>query len=320
MIQTVSDESNLSHYNDAQSDVLMLVDQFISDQLSPDTRKAYAIDIQQFKDFCVMKDWSFAHPSEFNSDHIRQYRDFLLNDLQLAPNSVIRKCSTMRTLLGFFVNENVLSANPFLNCKLPRSILVRPTEDLTDEEVRQVLKMPDQMEEPGRLHYTLLICFFYLLTRASELRMAKIKDIQFRRRHQVLIVKGKRSKLREIPMTPFVQEKIESYIKLSRHSFTENDFIFRPTKNNITRDFDKPISIQAINYIVKKYVKQAGIKKRITSHSGRATGISHLLENGVSLRDVANLAGHESYSTTGIYDKRRRSLDTSAAYKIDYCV
>lgn len=315
LIETVTKEPLTTQY---ESDAAYLVDQFINDQLSPHTRRAYAIDITQFRDYCRMKKWSFDHPKDFRSDHIRGYRDFLLNDMGLAPNSIIRKMSTLREMMSFFVNESLIPANPFLNCKLPRSVIVRPTQDLSDEDVRLVLLQPDRREEVGRLHFTLMVGFFYLLTRASELRLAKVKDIQYRRKHKVLMVTGKRSKTRDIVLTPFVDQTFETYMMRSRYEFGPNDYIFRPTKNNVTGAFDQPLTIPAINYIVKKYVKAAGIKKRITSHSGRATGISHLLESGVSLRQVAVMVGHDNYATTSLYDKRRKNLDKSASYLINY--
>ena len=50
-----------------------------------------------------------------------------------------------------------------------------------------------------------------------------------------------------------------------------------------------------------------------------ATVISHLLDTQkAAIRDVADFAGHEQITTTQRYDKKRKGLDDSAAYQVDY--
>ena len=74
-----------------------------------------------------------------------------------------------------------------------------------------------------------------------------------------------------------------------------------------------------VRKIVKKYAENVGITRRVSAHSCRATAISHLLDTQkVPIRDVADFAGHSSINTTSLYDKKRKGLDESAAYKIKY--
>jgi integrase len=71
--------------------------------------------------------------------------------------------------------------------------------------------------------------------------------------------------------------------------------------------------------MINKYAKQCGIDKKVSPHSCRATVISHLLDTQKTpIRDVAIFAGHSKITTTERYDKRRESLDNSAAYDVDY--
>ena len=56
--------------------------------------------------------------------------------------------------------------------------------------------------------------------------------------------------------------------------------------------------------MVKRRAAQAGLSERISCHSFRATGITPFLANGGSLEVAQALAGHESPSTTKLYDRR----------------
>jgi len=292
-----------------------LVFDFLNNFTSIHTRDAYRVDLQ---DFFTFFQGQFTHPSDITITHLITYRDHLSQTK--APNTVQRKLSSVKSFLGWCVVNGLLQQNPATNLKLPKNAVKYPTLAFTDEEVRNILEIPDSSTFYGNSHKLILAFLFNLGLRRSELVNIKLEDIYEDRGTVVLRIKGKGSKVRCLPLN----ENVMVYFKAYLHSYAihsssilnQQDYLLQSSaeiKN------EKPMDGSSIYRILNRYAKKAGITKRVGPHSARATAISHLLENQVSPRDVADFAGHTSISTTvGIYDKKRDGFKNSAAYKVNY--
>lgn len=131
--------------------------------------------------------------------------------------------------------------------------------------------------------------------RISELLGLTIHDIVYA--DKVILIRGKGSKQRYVPVLDNVLELVVSYISNVRPillKFKKNDYIFlNHLGNKMSRmGFWKILQIAVVN---------AGLKKDITPHTFRHSFATHLLEAGVNLRIVQTLLGHSSLNTTQIY-------------------
>jgi integrase/recombinase XerD len=108
---------------------------------------------------------------------------------------------------------------------------------------------------------------------------------------------GQGNKERIIPLGKKASSVIRKYSEASRPKLLkgrDSEFLF------VSR-FGKKISRQSFWKIIKKYAKQAGIKKAIRPHIFRHSFATHLLEGGADLRSVQEMLGHSNISTTQIY-------------------
>ena len=111
-----------------------------------------------------------------------------------------------------------------------------------------------------------------------------------------------------------MQTAIDDYVARSGRKMTSEMPLFTSAKHATGR----PLHSNTVYWLVKSFVKKACIKIPGMPHAARATLVSHLLDGRASIHEVAELVGHASVTTTTIYDRRRKALDKSAAYGVNY--
>ena len=215
-------------------------------------------------------------------------------DRGLSANSISREVACLKSFFKFLVRENKIKDNitsiiesPKLWKKLPSAL------DLS--EVEKLLKAPNIREPMGVRDRAMLELMYATGMRVSELINLKMDDLNM----GVGFVKclGKGQKERVVPFGSKAKEWIARYLDKSRASFLKkkvSNFLF------LTR-LGKPMSRQMFWKIIKKYTREARIKKEITPHSLRHSFATHILERGADLRVVQEMLGHSDISTTQIY-------------------
>ncbi|MCX7837757.1 MAG: tyrosine-type recombinase/integrase, partial [candidate division WOR-3 bacterium] len=114
-------------------------------------------------------------------------------------------------------------------------------------------------------------------------------------------VMGKRNKERIVPIGEPALLAIKEYLNIVRPTLLNKKEISTPYL--FLNQRGKKLTRMGFWKILKKYVKLAGIEKKVTPHTFRHTFATHLLEGGANLRIVQELLGHSNISTTQIYTK-----------------
>jgi integrase/recombinase XerD len=295
---------------------------FLQNQLSDHTRRAYETDIKQFLSFLDGRISSLSL-NQLRADHIILYRKYLeegrLTGKGLEKSTINRKLAVIKSFLNWLRANHVISENPALLVKgFPQS-QESSLKGLSDEEVCKILDMPNRNSRSGALHSAILNCLLYLGVRKGELIGLQMGDLDSERGVAVLKVRGKGHRVRILPITAAVQRSFEHYFAVCKRERTEKEApLFTPTKNPRTSTLSKTLNPNAVTYIVQRYAKKAGILKRISPHSCRATCISNALDRKATHRSVQHLAGWSTPLMIQRYDKRREDLKNSAAFLVDY--
>lgn len=253
------------------------------------TKKIYEKDLLDFINY--YKDL------DSNELDISIYDDYLayLTDCGLKKSTINRKMTTIRNFY-YFLNRKGYIRFSIKQLETPKKERRLP-KYLTDDEVDRLL---DACKD-DILDFTMILFDLSTGLRVSELVNLRYDNISFNDRY--VKVKGKREKSRIVPFSNECKIAIEKYILTKK--LKKNSLVFTNNKN-------LKISRQSFYQTIRKYAKRANINKIFGPHVLRHTYATRLLNNGIKLKQIQLLLGHNQIETTEIYthleNKKIRSI------------
>jgi integrase/recombinase XerD len=274
----------------------IFVDQYMSylvfeKGLSEKTIESYSSDLSKYLEFLKQK--GVKDITQADTPMILKHL-IALRESGLGSKSCARHLITLRGFYKFLAQEKVLEFDPAKLIDLPKSGLKLP-DVLSVSEVNLLLNIPDINTSLGKRNSAMLELLYAAGLRVSELVNLKFLDVNLEA--CFVRVMGKGSKERIVPFGLYAKNKIDDYVNNSRPLLLKN----RISKYLFVARAGKPMTRQGFWKLLKQYVKQAKIKKKVTPHSLRHSFASHLLEGGADLRTVQVMLGHVDISSTQIY-------------------
>jgi len=212
------------------------------------------------------------------------------SDVGLSASSRARKIATLRSFFNYLTRKvHLLDENPIKDIDTPKLPKTLP-KYLTFDESLQLLEAVDGTQ--AERDYCILTLFLNCGLRISELIGINMSDIQ----DDALRVFGKGGKSRIVYLNDACQEALKRYLAVRRpiHGRDANA-LFLSTR-------DQRISKSSVHALVKKYLTMAGLdSKEYSSHKLRHTAATLMLQNGVDVKAVQEVLGHEHLNTTEIY-------------------
>lgn len=274
----------------------IFVDQYINylvfeKGLSEKTIESYSSDLSKYLEFLKQK--GIKDITQTDTPLILKHL-IALRESGLGSKSCARHLITLRGFHRFLSQEKILEFDPAKLIDLPKSGLKLP-DVLSVSEVKLLLNIPDTKKPLGKRNAAMIELIYAAGLRVSELVNIKFLDVNLEA--CFVRVLGKGSKERIVPFGLYAKNKIDDYINNSRPILLKN----RISQYLFVARAGKPMTRQGFWKLLKQYVKQAGIKKKVTPHSLRHSFASHLLEGGADLRTVQVMLGHVDISSTQIY-------------------
>jgi integrase/recombinase XerD len=232
-------------------------------------------------------------PQQLSAAQLREFIYFL-KDLGLAPTTIRRQISAIRTYFKFLVGEGIATRDPSERVESPKKWRTLPAV-LTVTEMDKLLAAPNT-DEPLAIRDRALIEFAYATgARVSELVALKLQDILFA--DGLARVFGKGSKERLVPVGRRALGAVSLYAREIRPTLDRGKgrgILFLNARGT-------PLSRVGAWGVIKATARHAGLTKRVTPHTLRHTFATHLLEGGADLRAVQEMLGHADLSTTQLY-------------------
>lgn len=289
--------------------------EWLANQKSPQTRRAYANDVRQFLAFLgVSSSEAFR---EVTRPHVIAWRDALVAQ-GFGKRSICRKLSAVASLFDHLCERGLVGHNPVDGVKRPPMSRQGETPAISPKEARALLDAPPANTLQGLRDRAILSVLLHDGPRRSELAAMRVKDYYRDTGFETLRFHGKGGKDRAHSTHPETTQRLDAYLTAAGHYDDREGPLFRPIRNNRTQDTEKTLTPDAIARIVKKYARQVGLPIEICAHSMRATFATTALDNGCELAHVQDALGHADPSTTRMYDKRKLKPEKSPAFHTNY--
>src|SRR3954467_8065217 len=266
------------------------------------TRRAYAIDLGQFADWCGAQS---LDPVEVTPRTLRRYAA-TLSDRRAVATTVARKLAALRAFYRALREHGEIAQNPadlIPAPKRPRSLprVLRP-----DEMAAVLDRIPASTPLELRDRALFEIAYGSGL-RAEELVTLDASSVDFDA--EELRVEGKGAKTRIVPAGEPALRALARYLERARPALQGGDgetalFLSKSGRRLSTSDVRRRL---------RAWTRHAAVQGGISPHTLRHSFATHLLEGGADLRSIQERLGHASISTTQIYT-RVESARLKSAY------
>lgn len=271
--------------------------------LSNNTIVAYIKDINEYLAFFDNEILNLSY--EDNLEYLSH-----LYDRNLNVNSQSRKISCLKTFYKFLLEKEYIKINYFDKISLPKK-----NQKLVDVLELESLNtfLNSFTNTPLDIRNKAIFELLYASgLRVSELVSIKVKDINFS--DESIVILGKGSKERIVYFNQSTHDSLQEYINNSRSILLKNN----TSKMLFINKNGEALTQRGVQFILKDKWKKIMQFQNITPHQFRHTFATHLLENGMDLRVLQELLGHQNLSTTQVYTKVSQKKLSNAINSLDF--
>jgi integrase/recombinase XerD len=256
-------------------------------RLSENTVEAYMDDYEEFMHF-ILRHWSVV-PEDVTPEMISRFMRWLYERRSSASQA--RRLSGVKSLYNYLLISERIQQLPTENIEPPKTERLLP-DVLSVEEVDAMLATFDIRSAKGCRDSAIVEVLYSTGLRVSELVTLRLGDLFFGEGYVRVVGKGDKQRL--VPIGSAARDKIQLYMEERKPKSASEMTLFLNNRG-------KPLTRVMVFNIIRQAAERAGITKNISPHTLRHSYATHLLQGGANIRQVQELLGHESITTTEVY-------------------
>ncbi len=273
---------------------------------SPRTAEIYADVLERFRAWADVPADDIVKALTLGD--IREYQVFLNDKEKLGARTIGQHISVLSGFCTYLVRQGLLESNPVKlvgRPKVPKRLPSFYRESSMEEYFDQTEWIVDPSASLGMtysqykdlLSRVVVTLLFSTGIRRSELIGLQIGSVDFGR--NVLHVRGKGNKMREIPIISSLSKELSLYLQATESLFGRTRSAEEPL---LVTDKGSALYPMAVERIVSAELgKVESIAGRKSPHVLRHTLATELLEKGADLNSIKELLGHSSLAATQVY-------------------
>jgi len=260
------------------------------------TRRAYLSDVRQFRG--TLDDPT--DPSKVTSTEVRAFLAGLHRVRH--PATLERKLASLRSFFHYLLREGVCRLDPTAGISAPRKPKRLPNPLPVDDcavlvEAEDGERSAGRSEQRRQRDRALVELLYGAGLRVGEVSALDVRDLDLQRGD--VRVLGKGGKERVVPLPGAAREALREYLEGRRAPGLLAQPLFPSLRS---RDGElRRLGTRDIRRILKSRAQRVGIVDRVHPHRLRHSYATHLLDMGADLREIQELLGHASLSTTEKY-------------------
>ncbi len=261
------------------------------------TLEAYERDVRQFLGWLRSKLSHAPCMADLAALDAKDFRAFMAarRRAKFAGRSLARTMSGLRTFFRWLESTEIVRNRALLQVASPKVPHGVP-KPLTVEKAAAVVDGGGlaQLDWVAARDAAVLLLLYGSGLRISEALGVQRKDAPIGEGQEVLRVTGKGGKERLVPVLPVTRQAIARYISLCPYPLAPGALLFLGAKGG-------PLSPRIVQLVMERLRAALGLPDTATPHALRHSFATHLLSAGADLRQIQELLGHASLSTTQIY-------------------
>jgi len=266
---------------------------------SAHTRRAYLADLRQ-----LHAGVGASGPETLSARELRSYLAALHG--KRSPATVGRKLASVRAFYRYLRQEGLAEVDPSFGLpspkapkRLPRPLSVDDCDALAKASPAKMRDGSDEARPWASLRDKALVELLYGAgIRVGELCALDVRDVDLARGEVRVLGKGRKERV--VPLPELARRALAAWIEARTRPGVLSEPLFialRPRKEAAPRRLGE----RDVRRVLRKRAQSAGVADRVHPHRLRHSYATHLLDMGADLREIQELLGHASLSTTQLY-------------------